>query len=186
MTDRNAARSATENMLYKMEQMHNGQFYERSLVAMVRLVSDCGYSIPKAYVLLKLRPRMFQLWSLDVFGMKPSELIHRLAGRKPVKTLKHFEVAKYVQLSPEIVRKIVPSQHLEHSPELFEGATRWLFGALRADGTGMMILTDGRPCWFNYAITDPADFVELIASHPLVYKEIEKRNLSSLVALISE
>lgn len=185
MTDRNAARSATEKMQYKMEIMHKSQFYERSLVAMVRLVAECGYTVPKAYVLLKIRPRMFQLWTMDVFGLKPSDLIHRLAERKPVKTVRHFEVAMHVQFSPEIVRKIVPRNIAESQPELFENDVRWLFGALREDGTGMMILRDGRPCWFNYAVTDPKDYVDLVATHPIVYQEIDKRNLTSVLSLIT-
>ena len=111
MTDRNAARSATEKMYYAMNKMHCGKFYERGLVSMVKLVGDGGFTVPKAYDALKMRPRLFQLWSMETFGMKPAELIHKLLDKKPVQTLKHFEVAKYVQFSPEIVRKIVPVRY---------------------------------------------------------------------------
>lgn len=184
--DRNAKRTASEKMLYEMEMIHKGRFYERSLVTMVRLVGECGYTVPAAYEILKLRPRMFQLWTLDLFGLKPAELIHRLAARKEVKTRRHFELDRYVQFSPEIVRKIVPLHYATACPELFENDPRWLFGALRKDGTGMMILRDGRACWFNYAVTDPEDYVVLIAAHPKVHKELDQRNLASLLATITE
>ena len=186
MADRNAARSATEKMYYTMNKMHCGMFYERGLVAMVKLVGDGGFTVPKAYEALKMRPRLFQLWTMETFGMKPAELIHMLLDKKPVQTLKHFEVAKYVQLSPEIVRKIIPVEYACSRPELFENDVRWLFGALRGDGTGMLILRGGQPAWFNYAITNPDDYVELVAAHPNVYKEIDKRNLTSLLATITE
>ena len=186
MTDRNAARKASENMHYRMHKMHCGAFYERSLVSLAKLVGDGGLTVPKAYDVLNIRPRQFQLWTMETFGLKPAELIRKLLDKKPVKTLKHFEVAKYVQLSPEIVRKIIPIEYASARPELFENDPRWLFGALRKDGTGMLILRNGQAAWFNYAITDPADYVELIAAHPKVYKEIDKRNLASVLALITE
>lgn len=186
MTDRNAARKATENMYYAMNKMHCGKFYERTLVAMAKLVGDGGCTVPNAYTQLRIRPRLFQLWSMETFGLKPAELIHRLLDKKPVQTLKHFEVDRYVQFSPEIVRKIVPVEYATSRPELFENDVRWLFGALRKDGTGMLILRGGQPAWFNYAITNPDDYVELVAAHPSVYKEIDKRNLASVLALITE
>ena len=186
MTNRIAARQASENMYYRMHKMHCGQYYERSLVSLVKLVGDGGLTVPAAYDVMKMRPRQFQLWTMETFGMKPAELIRKLVDKKPVQTLKHFEVARYVQLSPEVVRKIVPKEYALSRPELFENDPRWLFGALRKDGTGMLILRGGQPAWFNYAITDPNDYVELIAAHPAVYKEIDQRNLASVLALCTE
>lgn len=184
MTDRNAARSATEKMYYAMNKMHCGKFYERSLVAMVKLVGDGGLTVPKAYTVLKIRPRLFQLWTTETFGIQPAALIKKLLDKKPVQTLKHFEVAHYVQFTPEIVRKVIPST-LHEVTEVNKNQ-RYLYGALRADGTGMVLLPTNKFGYFNYAVKDPSDFIELNSAHPDVVKELDARNLTSLLALITE